>query len=150
MNATSPAGAVVSYVAPSASADCSQASVICLPASGSVFPIGSNNVICTAYNFSTNTTSCGFLVTVLGAPEQITKLIALVESFSVKKEPKRELIEELQAALKALNRHDQRKACNHLKEFVEEVREHHRKQLTPDQATQLIDEAKRIRAVLGC
>jgi hypothetical protein len=60
-------GAVVSF-APAASDACSGPPVVvCAPASGSTFPIGTTPVLCTATDHSSNSASCAFQVTVLGA-----------------------------------------------------------------------------------
>gem|GEM_PF-5260574 len=50
--------------APTASDNCTVASVICSPASGSCFPIGSSTVTCTTTDFGGNTAMCSFTVTV--------------------------------------------------------------------------------------
>ena len=56
--------AVVTYSTPSASDNCSGATVSCSPPSGSTFPKGSTTVTCTAHDASNNTASCQFTVTV--------------------------------------------------------------------------------------
>src|SRR2546422_11614321 len=59
--ATSSAGAVVSYPAPTVSdAVDSNPTVVCYPASGSTFPLGSTTVTCTATDFSGNSVSATF------------------------------------------------------------------------------------------
>jgi hypothetical protein len=55
--------AVVTF-APSATDNCSSVTLACLPASGSVFPIGSTTVQCQASDASNNSSSCSFTVTV--------------------------------------------------------------------------------------
>jgi hypothetical protein len=62
--ATSNAGAVVSYTAPTATDNCGAASVVCAPASGSTFGIGVTTVTCTATDTAGNTAECSFGVTV--------------------------------------------------------------------------------------
>ena len=61
--ATGPAGALVSFT-PSASDNCSVASLISNPASGSTFPMGVTTVTVTATDGSGNTNACTFTVTV--------------------------------------------------------------------------------------
>ncbi|MBI4751731.1 MAG: HYR domain-containing protein [Acidobacteria bacterium] len=63
--ATSTAGAVVTFN-PSASDNCSIASIEAIPPSGSVFPIGTTPVTVTATDASNNTATCTFMVTVQG------------------------------------------------------------------------------------
>jgi hypothetical protein len=55
---------VVTYPAPPASDNCGIQSVICVPPSGSAFPLGTLTVSCTATDTSGNTANCGFTVTV--------------------------------------------------------------------------------------
>jgi hypothetical protein len=61
VTATSPAGAAVTYVLPIASAGTPS----CLPASGSVFPIGSTTVSCKTTDAVEQTTTSTFMVTVV-------------------------------------------------------------------------------------
>ena len=63
-NATSAAGAVVSFE-PTGSDNCSLASVNCIPASGSIFAIGTTTVTCEAIDDYDNTNTCSFTVTVV-------------------------------------------------------------------------------------
>jgi hypothetical protein len=71
--ATSPAGAVVTYVNPTATDIVDvPVSVTCSPASGSVFPIGSTTVMCTAIDAAGNAASSSFVVSVDGTPPTIT------------------------------------------------------------------------------
>jgi hypothetical protein len=66
VNTTNPAGAAVTYSAPTAT-DLVDASpvVTCSPASGSVFPVGSTTVVCTARDSSGNVSTSSFTVTVV-------------------------------------------------------------------------------------
>jgi len=75
-NATSPAGAVVTYQPPTATDQIDgPVPVTCVPASGSQFPVGTTTVTCSASDHATppNTTFATFLVKVKGfAPPVIT------------------------------------------------------------------------------
>ncbi|MDJ0813397.1 MAG: HYR domain-containing protein [Woeseiaceae bacterium] len=62
--ATSASGATVSFDVTSSDIVDSSPDVVCTPSSGSVFPIGSNEVSCTATDFWGNTSSGSFFVTV--------------------------------------------------------------------------------------
>jgi hypothetical protein len=66
--ATSASGRVVSYATPTATDNCSSATVtrIAGPASGSVFPIGTTTVTYKAVDPSGNSTNCSFTITVSG------------------------------------------------------------------------------------
>ncbi len=53
----------VSYATPTATDNCTEASVVCSPPSGSCFPLGVTTVTCMARDASGNTGSCAFTVT---------------------------------------------------------------------------------------
>jgi predicted extracellular nuclease len=57
-------GAQVNFTTPTPSDNCSGATTVCSPASGSVFPVGTTTVNCTATDASGNTAQCSFAVTV--------------------------------------------------------------------------------------
>ena len=57
--------ALVTYSTPTASDNCSGATVSCSPVSGSTFVVGLTTVTCTARDTSNNTSSCSFVVTVI-------------------------------------------------------------------------------------
>jgi len=148
-DATSPAGAVVSF-APTASDNCSLASVTSSPASGSTFAIGDTAVTCTATDAAGNQANCAFKVHVKGEGGQIAGLIALVQSLGLHPGTANSLIVKLQAAASALDRGNLQAACGNLGAFLNEVNAQEGKKLTAAQADLLIAEATRIRAVLGC
>jgi hypothetical protein len=60
--------AVVNYSMPSATDNCSNASVVCSPPSGSSFPVGVTTVICSATDAAGNAASCSFTVSVVNTP----------------------------------------------------------------------------------
>ena len=64
----SDAGAAVTFPTPSATDNCGVASVVCVPPSGSVFPIGTTTVTCAATDSSTNKANCTFIVRVVPPP----------------------------------------------------------------------------------
>ncbi len=55
---------IVNYPAPAASDNCPGVAVVCVPPSGSCFPLGTTTVACTATDLAGNTASCTFNVTV--------------------------------------------------------------------------------------
>ena len=64
-NITAPAtggacSATATYTAPTATDNCGAAPVVCAPASGSTFAVGTTTVTCTATDGSSNTASCTF------------------------------------------------------------------------------------------
>jgi hypothetical protein len=124
VNATSPAGAVVTYAA----------SATCSPASGSTFPIGATTVTCAGGAFT---------ITVKGAKEQLADLIrAVVASTHLSPAAKTRLTAALQALLRwlDLSRPAHRLAvCLALQAFSGQ-----------SQAAAWAADAGRIRAVLAC
>jgi hypothetical protein len=149
--ATSPAGATV-YFNVSASDNCpNPVTVVCEPPSGSTFPIGVTTVACVAEDAAGNTTVDGFDVTVKGPAEQIADLIGLVESIPILPGLANSLLVKLQAAGAAVSRGSMTAACGELAAFVNQVSAHAGKtEISPELADQLIQEATRIRTVLGC
>jgi len=78
-----PAGqlsAVVNYPAATATDNCTVASVVCVPASGSPFPVGATLVTCTATDASANANLCFFFVTVLDAEAPVIRCPANVSA----------------------------------------------------------------------
>jgi len=71
---TGPDGAVVTFATPTATDNCDPTpTVVCDPASGSTFALGTTTVSCTATDASGNTASCTFTVTVVDTtPPQIS------------------------------------------------------------------------------
>ena len=64
IGATSPAGAIATFTASALDAVDGPVAVVCAPASGSSFPIGTTTVTCTATDASGNAASGSFTVTV--------------------------------------------------------------------------------------
>ncbi|HET9529318.1 MAG TPA: HYR domain-containing protein, partial [Blastocatellia bacterium] len=61
---TTTGSTTVDYVLASATDNCSGATVICVPPSGTVFPLGVNTVNCSATDSAGNTSTCTFTITV--------------------------------------------------------------------------------------
>ncbi|HKP12531.1 MAG TPA: HYR domain-containing protein [Blastocatellia bacterium] len=61
---------VVTYPPPTASDNCPGVTAACVPPSGSVFPVGTSSVTCTATDASGNTATCSFSVTIFNASLQ--------------------------------------------------------------------------------
>jgi len=164
VDATSPAGAVVTWPAPTAVDEDSPASpiapsavhedgdatatVACSPASGSTFAIGVTTVTCTATDpdDSNSPVSQSFTVTVEGAAQQLSDLAGAVVGVG----PGKSLANKVAAAQKALASGKPRIACRILRAFIQEVRAQPRKRIPAKLAASLIADAKRITAVIGC
>jgi hypothetical protein len=124
--------------------------VLCTPSAGSLFAIGDTGVECVATDAGGNTADAGFLVTVLGAKEQLAHLIAkVIDATSLPAAVKTQLIGKLQSLSADLdpNKPQQRKAaCLALKAFTTVVRF----AAPPATAAEWTTDANRIRAVLAC
>jgi hypothetical protein len=141
VNATAPAGAVVTYAVSATDGADPSPQVSCSPASGVVFPIGQTTVRCTARDHVGNEATGTFVVSVKGAKEQLGELIQKVISSSrLSPAVKSLLLARLQPLVAAFDpsKAVQRQAvCLALQVF---------KTLAPEWAP----DANRIRAVLGC
>jgi hypothetical protein len=146
VEATSPTGAVVTFDLPMVTdnVDPSPQIVAVVPASGSIFLIGTTTVTLTASDASGNTSNTSFTVTVLSASQMTSNLIATVTNIF----PQASGL--LENALSSLSKGNTGAACNQVKAFVNQVEAQSGKKLTVAQANQLITSANRIRSTLGC
>jgi len=149
VNATSPNGAVTTYVV-SASDNVAVAGLTCSPMSGSVFAIGTIGVTCIATDPSGNQARAMFRVTVLDAQAQLANLDESVGGLGLPGGITTSLTAKLGAALAAANTGDVATACAKLQDFINETRAQAGKKISSTDATALIAEAERIRVVLGC
>ena len=77
--------AVVNYPAPTTTGDCTGWNSFCVPASGSVFPVGTTVVSCLASNSSSGaSSSCTFTVTVNDTEAPVASCVALAPPNAVK------------------------------------------------------------------
>jgi hypothetical protein len=84
------------------------------------------------------------------AAAQISAVITVVNSLSLAPGTQTSLDAKLEPALAAVEAGDTTTACNQLNAFTHEVRAQTGHGLTADQANELLDEAARLEAVLGC
>ena len=83
-------------------------------------------------------------------PNQITDLIALVQSLNLPGGTANSLITKLQDALAAIGASDTATACDSVTAFINECQAQSGKKLTADQANHLINSATQIKTDLGC
>ena len=147
VNATSPAGATVSYAAGAGDGGGSGlASASCLPATGSLFPIGTTTVHCTATDNAGNSSTASFTVHVNSAAEQLVSLLTAVNGAG----PGSALTSKLQEVQGYVAAHDKGHACTGLSSFIDLVASQKGKKVTVAQATSFTTQANSIRAALGC
>jgi hypothetical protein len=146
VNATSPAGATVLFAATATDDTDPSPTVACDPPSGSVFPIGTTTVHCTATDSSGNEAHATFSVHVKGAGEQLAGLRNAVAGVG----PGTALEDKVNAAQAAHAKGDDSGACENLGAFINQVKAQSGKTIQTGTAVSLMEEATRIRAVLGC
>ncbi len=153
VDATHPDGASVTYTATATDDTAGTLTPICEPASGTVFPIGTTTVTCSASDAAGNSASATFDVTVLGAAAQLNNLIASVAGYNLHQGINNSLDSKLSNArttLDAANAGDLGSACGKLNTFINEVEAQAGGKLTVQQANDLVTRAARIAMVLGC
>lgn len=144
-NATSPAGASLTYVASASDLVDGALTPDCSQASGSTFAIGTTTVTCTASDAHGNTSAeSSFTVHVNGAAEQVAEAVAQVIAWNLKGHP---LENDLQ---KILARDSTARACREVRDFIADLNGSHGKRLTTAQREWLSSGAARIANVLGC
>jgi hypothetical protein len=147
-DATSPAGATVSYTVTATDDFDPHPSVWCAPASGSLFPIGDTTVHCTATDASGNASHGSFTVHVKGAGEQLADLLQRV--VQQKLGPGFSLPAKLRAALAQLAPAHPRVTCLVLGALSNELRAQTGKKISATDAASLEADLARIENVLGC
>jgi hypothetical protein len=146
VDATGPDGAAVTFeVTASDIADVS-ATVVCTPASGSTFPIGSTTVQCSAADASGNASDGTFEVYVRGAAEQAEDLAAAVAGVG----PGKSLSSKVQTLRNQIDAGDSSGACRTLDSLLNEVRAQTGKHITTLEAEGIQADADRIADILGC
>lgn len=124
------------------------AQVSCSPASGSTFAIGTSTVTCTATDTDdTNSpVTRTFTVTVKGAADQLSDLYSDVHGVG----PGTSLPDKVAQAQSYLTANDLSDTCSTLSAFTNEVHAQAGIHIAVRKSNQLIVDAQRIRAVLGC
>jgi hypothetical protein len=144
-NATSPSGATVTYPLPAVKDpdNPTPPTAVCTPPSGSVFPIDTTTVTCTATddNDVISQVSTTFTITVNGAAAQLAALRQAVNAPGFDNIPA--II--VGIAQQQLSAGHPTLACQTLNQFITDVR----LQVPASTAAPLIADAKRIQAVLG-
>lgn len=144
VNATTPSGANVTFNT-SVTDNVGVTALSCEPASGSLFPVGRTTVNCTASDAAGNTSSESFLVSVIGAHEQLFNLLQYVISLNLPNGTAQPLINQLRAAYSQ----DAFGACTKLGDFVSMVQKKSGN-IPNDEKAVMISEASRVMDATGC
>jgi hypothetical protein len=143
-NATSPSGANVSFNT-SVTDNVGVTALSCEPASGSLFPVGRTTVTCTASDAAGNSSSESFLVSVIGAHEQLFNLLQYVIGLNLPNGTSQPLVNQLRAAYSQ----DAYGACNKLGDFLSMVQKKSGN-IPNDEKAVMISEATRVMSATGC
>lgn len=146
VDATSPAGAVVTYSASAFDIVDGSVTPTCSPASGETFAIGDTTVTCTAEDAAGNAAEASFVVHVSGAGEQVADLIAASTGVG----PGSSLADKARQVQAYLDAGQIEDACGTLKAYLNEVKAQTGKKVTAAQAATLAAQVNQIRAVLDC
>ena len=149
VNATSPAGATVTYSVSATDDEDPNPFLVCSPSSGSVFPLLATTVTCTATDAAGNSATGTFDVIVKDAPQQLADTIALLASYNLTRLGT-SLTDKLRLASGFIPIGDSSEACGVLTGFLNQVDAQTGKALTVVQATELTVRVIRIRGVVGC
>jgi hypothetical protein len=150
VDATGPLGAHVTYAASARDDRDPSPSLVCTPASGGIFPIGDTDVACTATDGTGNAATARLVVHVRGAGEQIMRLVDKTAAFLDLPALRPALRVALQSTVDAILAKRPRSACRALEVYVAIVRSAPVRALTPAERSELIADAVRIEAVIGC
>ena len=145
-DATSPAGAGVTFSATATDDTDLNPIVTCDPPSGNTFPIGTTTVTCTSTDSSGNSAGGSFTVQVKGAAEQLSDLADAVRGVG----PGTSLADKVGDAGDALAGTRVARACSILNDFISQVRAQSGKTMSANTASLRITDATRIRTVLAC
>ena len=148
VNATSPAGAQVSYAVTATDDFPGSPAIACSPASGSTFPIGDDAVACTATDAAGNASTGSFIITVRGAADQANALLAAVTALdgTVNHGVVTSLTQQLERALTA----GAPASCAEFDKFEKHVAKLPANVLPADAAVPLLAASQQIRAAQGC
>lgn len=154
VDATSPAGAVVSYTVSATDVVDPAPTVACTPPSGATFAIGNTSVRCTATDRAGNTATRFVLVIVRGASDQVVALFAEVINGSgltpAQKAFLKTTLQNVLASFNPANPNHHAIACNTLGVFGLVVAGWSGHPIPPAIADKWVADARRIRSVLNC
>lgn len=141
-DATSPSGVAVTYQV-NATDNVGVTSLVCMPPSGSVFPIGSSTVTCKASDAAGNSSSKTFSVYVTSAREQLATLMSVMRGLNLPNGTLQPLINQLKAADGDVL------SCKKISDFTDLVAKKE-SNISPWDVVSLTDMANTISGAMGC
>jgi large repetitive protein len=148
VNATSPAGAAVTYLATATDLVDGPVAPSCSTVSGTVFSIGTTAVTCTATDAHGNASAAkSFTVRVKGAADQLADVFQVVQQWNLRGH---DLADDVRDVSEALTKRTPQRACKELVDLERDLGGSHGKRLTTEQLAWLRGELARIDNVLGC
>jgi hypothetical protein len=146
-DATSPLGAAVDFGNVPVDDNVGVTSRSCEPAAGSLFPLDTTPVKCTAWDAAGNNSSVSFLVVVVNAHVQVGNLIDWVKSRNFPDGTVQPLVNQLLSAFD--DSAGGSAACKKMYDFMSMVQKKNSNISTGD-AAYMLNAASRILAVMGC
>jgi len=141
IDAADPFGSTYTFSATSTDIADPNPIVECTPPSGSVFPLGTTTVTCTATDASGNQSSDSFDVTVQVSAATFDGFAVKVESMNLQKGIENSLVSKIDAAAKSFDKGKTKTLINQLEAFVNEVNAQDKKKLSEEQAALLLEYA---------
>jgi len=140
IDAADPFGSIYTFSATATDIADPSPTVECTPASGSVFPLGTTTVTCTATDASGNESpETTFDVTVQVTSATFDGFIAKIESLGLQKGIENSLVSKIDAAAKSFEKGKSKTMINQLEAFVNEVNAQDKKKLSEEQAALLLE-----------
>jgi hypothetical protein len=150
LDATSKSGVVVSAFNLVFGDNVGVVNVSCTPEPGSMFRAGTNPVTCTAVDAAGLSASATFNVIVHGAAEQIVALLGYMETLDLTNGAGNPLMNQLRAALAAVEQ-EGNVSCKKVDDFLRMLTDRKKSSdVSYAEMFEIIEDAKRIKAVLGC
>ena len=137
VEATGPDGATVEYIVTATDDSDPVPNVTCVPASGSLFPVGETLVSCTATDASGNSSDGTFLVTVEVGDATFDGFVTAVEDLDLRMGTERGIVSKIEEAQAFFISEDTEGAISKLMDVINFVEAQEGKKLTPAEADQI-------------
>ena len=137
VEATSPEGAIVEYEVTATDDTDPAPSLVCEPASGSVFPVGETEVLCTATDASGNVAQATFTVTVALGEAAFDGFIEIVEELGLPGGTERSIVRQIENAQRDFLEGDLEGTIEKLNDLLDRINSLEGRRLSEEQAVLL-------------